>query len=46
VLEIQTQIIIAKELGFADATSLKDAENLSHEVGKMLWVMLKKFPAP
>lgn len=45
-LEIQTQIVIAREMRFADTASLKEAEDLSHEVGKMLWVMLTKFPAP
>lgn len=45
-LEIQTQIVIAKELKFADTASLNAVEDLSHEVGKMLWVMLERFPAP
>lgn len=45
-LEIQTQIVIARKLRFGDAAKLDEAETLSHEVGKMLWTMLGKFPAP
>lgn len=41
-LELQTQLVIAKELKFADGASLSSAENLSIEVGKMLTMMLKK----
>jgi four helix bundle protein len=41
-LEVQTQLVIAKELHFASSASIDTAEALSEEVGKMLTVMLKK----
>jgi four helix bundle protein len=41
-LELQTQLVIARALNFADGTSIDKAEGLSAEVGKMLTVMLKK----
>jgi four helix bundle protein len=41
-LELQTQLVIAKELQFANAASIDAAEALSEQVGKMLTVMLKK----
>ncbi len=34
--ELQTQLLIAKRLGFGDATKLTTAEALSLEIGKML----------
>lgn len=40
--ELQTQILIAKELGFADSVHIGLAESASDEVGKMLTAMLKK----
>ena len=41
-LELQTQLVIARELNFADSSSIDKAESLSGEIGKMLTVMLKK----
>lgn len=41
-LELQTQLVIAKELRFVAAASIETAEKLSEEVGKMLTTMLKK----
>jgi four helix bundle protein len=41
-LEVQTQLVIAKELGFGDTEKLKNADGLSHEVGKMLVAILNK----
>ncbi|MBT9333311.1 four helix bundle protein [Paracidobacterium acidisoli] len=41
-LEVQTHLVIAKELGFADEANLQRTEGLAHEVGKMLWAMLNK----
>lgn len=35
--ELQTQIEIAKSLGFGDNKILTEVESLSHEVGKMLF---------
>jgi four helix bundle protein len=40
--EVQTQLVIARELGFGDPQRLKMADGLSHEVGKMLGAMLGK----
>ena len=34
--EVQTQLVIARELGFGSSQSLDNAEGLSNEVGKML----------
>jgi len=41
-LEVQTQLLIAKELGFGAPEKLQIAEQFSHEVGKMLVAMLNK----
>lgn len=41
-LELETQLIIAKKLGFADAERFEKAENLLEEVLKMLNVMTSK----
>jgi four helix bundle protein len=38
-LEVQTQLVIARELGFGDAAKLAGAERLAEEAGKMLWAM-------
>jgi four helix bundle protein len=38
--ELQTQLEIARALKFGDPEHIDEAENLSHEVGKMLFVML------
>jgi four helix bundle protein len=40
-LELQTQLVIARELGFSDPQEIDRAESLSFEVGKMLTTMLK-----
>lgn len=42
ILEIQTQLVIARELKFGSEHNFQYVENLSHEVGKMLWAMLAK----
>jgi four helix bundle protein len=39
--ELQTQLEIAKTLGFGDAKVIDEAESLSHEVGKMLYALLE-----
>ena len=39
--ELQTQLEIARELGFGNAESLRDAEGLSHEVGKMIFAFVE-----
>jgi len=40
-LELQTQLVISKELGFGKATQIQKAEELAEEVGKMLWALFK-----
>ncbi len=40
--ELQTQLIIAKELNFANSDRLEEAEQLTHEVGRMIFTMLDK----
>ena len=44
--ELQTQLIIAKELKFANPDRLEEAEQLTHEVGKMIFTMLAKLNQP
>jgi four helix bundle protein len=39
--EIQTQLIIAAELGFGDKSDRQTAEQLSNEVSRMLVAMMK-----
>jgi four helix bundle protein len=41
-LEAQTQLVIARELGYGNPQTLKESEELSVEVGKMLSAMIKK----
>ena len=41
-LELQTQLVIAERLGLGDAEQRREVEDLSHEVGKMLWALGKK----
>ncbi len=44
--EVQTQLIIARELGYGNKALLDDAENLSQQVGKMLHALLDKLSRP
>lgn len=44
-LEVQTQLFIAKELRFSDASLIERVENLTVEVDKMLNTILKKLQA-
>jgi len=39
--EVQTQLEIARELGFGEPALLDKAEELSHEVGKMIYGLLQ-----
>jgi four helix bundle protein len=39
--ELQTQLEIARSLGFGDPLSIDEAENLSHEVGKTIYAPLE-----
>ena len=43
VCELQTQLEIARALGFANAKSIDEAESLSHEVGKMIFAFPGSF---
>jgi four helix bundle protein len=39
--ELQTQLEIARALGFGNVKLLEDADGLSHEVGKMIYALLE-----
>jgi four helix bundle protein len=41
-LEVQTQLVITRKLGYGEPKKLEQAEGLSIEVGKMLWTMVEK----
>ncbi len=41
-MEVQTQLVISGELGFGEATLMKEADDLSREVGKMLVALMNK----
>jgi four helix bundle protein len=41
-LEVQTQLMIANELGYCDLDSLEEAQSLSEEVSKMLYSLIQK----
>jgi len=40
--EVQTQLVIARELGYGNQQVLREAESLSFEVGKMILAILRK----
>ncbi|HEV2279858.1 MAG TPA: four helix bundle protein [Acidobacteriaceae bacterium] len=42
VLELQTQLAIARELGFGRPDAMQRAQAQAEEIGKMLWAMLQK----
>jgi four helix bundle protein len=42
VLELQTQLIIAKALGYGKESQLQKTEGLAEEVGKMTWALMQK----
>ena len=41
-LEVQTQLVIARELGLGNPGEITTAERLADEAGKMLWAMMQK----
>jgi four helix bundle protein len=43
--ELQTQLVIAKELEFGDPDQIGQAENLSHQVGKMIFATIASLEA-
>lgn len=44
--ELQTQLEIARALGFGNPAFIEEAESLSHEVGKMLYSILESTKKP
>jgi four helix bundle protein len=44
--ELQTQLEIARSLGFGNSTLIEEAEGLSHEVGKMIYTLLESLKEP
>jgi four helix bundle protein len=41
-LEVQTQLVIARQLGLGNSAETAKAESLADETGKMLWAMMQK----
>jgi four helix bundle protein len=41
-LEVQTQLVIARELAIGNPSDIVNAERLADETGKMLWAMMLK----
>jgi four helix bundle protein len=41
-MEVQTQLVISRELGIGETEALNRTEGLSHEVGKMLVAIMDK----
>ncbi|HVU00084.1 MAG TPA: four helix bundle protein [Acidobacteriaceae bacterium] len=41
-LEVQTQLVIARELGLGERSRMDEAEALAERAGKMLWSMREK----
>lgn len=41
-LEVQSQLLIARDLGFGDASQVAMAEGLTEQIGKMLWAIIEK----
>jgi four helix bundle protein len=44
--ELQTQLEIARALGFSAAPALNEAQTMSHEVGKMIYAIPAKLKKP
>jgi four helix bundle protein len=45
-LELQTQLLIASNLGFADSAEVTEVASQASEVGRMLAAILRKLNAP
>jgi four helix bundle protein len=41
-LEVQTQLTLAGDLDFGDASQIAEAEQLAEQISKMLWAMVQK----
>ena len=44
-LEVQTQLLIARDLGYCDASTLEPVMGLSEETSKMLYALIRKLSA-
>jgi four helix bundle protein len=42
VLEVQTQLVIARQLHYGNPGKMRDAEGTAEEVSRMLWVLIEK----
>jgi four helix bundle protein len=42
-LEVQTQLVIARQLGFGNPSEFEIVEGFSEEIGKMLVTMMRRF---
>lgn len=42
VLELQTQLVIARKLGYGKTPELDATEGLAEEIGKMTWALMQK----
>lgn len=42
VLEVQTQLVIARELQLGEPGKIRDAEGTAEEVSRMVWVLIEK----
>ncbi|MGA7525101.1 MAG: four helix bundle protein [Acidobacteriaceae bacterium] len=41
-LEVQTQLILARDLNFGDVSQIAEAEELAEQISKMLWAIVEK----
>lgn len=41
-LEVQTQLIIARDIGLGDPAQIAEAEKLTERISKMLWAITQK----
>lgn len=41
-LELQAQLLIARDLGFGDSAQIAQAENLADEISRMLWAITQR----
>lgn len=41
-LEIQTQLLLARDLDFGNPTEIAQAQGLAAEISKMLWAITQK----
>ena len=44
--ELQTQLELARRLGYGNPRHIQESERLSHEVGRMLYAMLESLKKP